>query len=75
MGMYDSIIVTCPNCGQEHEFQSKSGDCLLSVYNLDNCPNNVLSNVNRHSPVKCDCGVFLEIDIENRKVIIINNEK
>jgi hypothetical protein len=75
MGMFDSIIVSCPKCGQEHEFQSKGGDCLLDVYNLDNSPDDVLSNANRHSPVKCDCGVLLEIDIENRKVIIIDNEE
>ncbi len=29
MGMFDSVIVTCPNCYAEVEFQSKGGKCDL----------------------------------------------
>lgn len=29
MGMYDSLYVDCPQCGNELEFQSKSGPCAL----------------------------------------------
>ena len=57
MGLYDSVMVKCPKCGEEkNEFQSKSGECLLDVYTLENCPNDVMVNVNRHSPCKCNCG-------------------
>lgn len=69
MGMFDTIHVNCPVCGEEHEFQSKSGECLLRCYSLDNCPDDVLINANRHSPNKCDCGSSLSIDVYNRKVI------
>ena len=65
MGLYDSVMVPCPRCGKEHEFQSKSGDCILEVYTLENCPGDVLLNVNRHAP-KCACGVSFRIDIANR---------
>ena len=34
MGMYDSVWVKCPKCGEENEFQSKSGECILGFYNL-----------------------------------------
>lgn len=34
MGMYDSVMVRCPKCGEEHEFQSKSGECLLMFTHL-----------------------------------------
>lgn len=29
MGMFNSVYVPCPNCGTEHELQSKSGSCSL----------------------------------------------
>jgi RNase P subunit RPR2 len=72
MGMYDSVMVSCPKCGKEHEFQSKSGDCLLEVYTLENCPDDVMANVNRHSPCKCDCGTLFQVDIATRKAVVVD---
>lgn len=69
--MYDSVIVKCPKCEAEHEFQSKSGDCFLNVFTLEDCPDDVMVNVNRHSPYKCDCGVSIEVDIARRKAVIV----
>lgn len=70
MGMYDSVNVPCPKCGNLSEFQSKGGCCLLRCYNLENCPDDVLSDVNRHAPNQCDiCGDWFNVDIDNRKVI------
>lgn len=70
MGMYDSVIVRCPNCNEEHQFQTKSGQCSLDVYTLDNCPDDVMINVNRHSPCRCDCGVFFEVNKETRTAVL-----
>jgi hypothetical protein len=50
MGCLDSVLVRCPTCGTSSEFQSKGGDCLLRVCRLENCPHDVLSDVNRHAP-------------------------
>jgi len=69
MGMFDSVYVKCPKCETENEFQSKSGDCLCSNYTLENCPEDVLFDVNRHSPYRCECGILYEVDIEKRKSI------
>lgn len=69
MGMYDTIFVPCPKCGTKSEFQSKSGDCLLDVYNLSNCPDDVLQDVNRHAPNMCknkDCRTYFSVDIKKR---------
>ncbi len=74
MGMYDSVMVNCPKCGEEHEFQSKSGECLLDVYTLENCPDDVMVNVNRHSPCQCNCGFNYEVDIENRKAVMATDD-
>lgn len=70
MGMFDSVWVKCPKCNEENEFQSKSGESLLSNYTLEDCPDDILQDVNRHSPCECDCGCKYSIDIKNRKVII-----
>ena len=74
MGLYDTILVECPNCGTEHEFQSKSGKCMMRTYTLHDCPKDVMFNANRHSPRECDCGISFEVDIEKRKAKIITNE-
>lgn len=62
MGMFDTIWVPCPTCGKKEGFQSKSGDCLLRDYELDEAPMNVLLDVNRHSPYQCtDCNTVFEV--------------
>lgn len=71
MGMYDTILVKCPSCGEEHHFQSKSGECLLSYYELEECPEDVMWDANRHSPYQCGCGLKLEIDVESKKVVVV----
>lgn len=71
MGLYDSVWVKCPKCNEKNEFQSKSGFCFLGNYGLENCPDDVLIDINRHSPIKCDCGCLYEVDIENKTPTII----
>ena len=71
MGMYDSVIVECPKCGEQHYFQSKSGECMLDVYTLDDCPDDVMADVNRHSPYKCYCGSFIQVDIATRRAVLV----
>lgn len=64
MGVFDAVNVPCPKCGKVSEFQSKGGDCLLKVYDLDNCPPDVLSDVNRHGPEDCDnCGTLFAVQV------------
>lgn len=67
--MFDSVWIKCPKCGEENEFQSKSGDCCLDNYTIENCPDDVLQNVNRHAPIKCDCGCKYQVDISKRAVV------
>ena len=45
MGMFDSVFIDCPDCGEPVEFQSKSGDNTLEKYTLDNCPLVVLFGI------------------------------
>ncbi len=64
MGMFDTVLVPCPACGEPSEFQSKGGDCTLTTYTLDEAPDDVLRDVNRHAPnhcTKCDTKFAVEI--------------
>jgi len=69
MGMYDVVLVNCPKCGKENEFQSKSGSCTLSYYKFKECPDDVFEDINRHAPYKCDCGILIIIDTDRKKVV------
>ena len=75
MGVYDTVIVKCPNCGVENDFQSKSGDCTCATYTLENCPYDVLFDINRHFPCICECCNLYEVDREHRKAILVLNEQ
>lgn len=71
MGCYDSVMVPCPKCGERREFQSKSGDCNLASYNLEEAPVDVLADVNRHGARRCDgCGTLFEVGPGARPVAI-----
>lgn len=64
MGMFDEVRVPCPTCGKTAYFQSKGGDCLLVTYELHKAPDNVLSNINRHSPYICEaCRTPFKVEI------------
>jgi len=41
MGMFDTVIIKCPYCTIELEWQSKAGPCHLNHYHADNCPESV----------------------------------
>ena len=71
MGMFDSVYVPCPKCNTEAEFQSKGGDCCLENYTLKDVPNNVLSDINRHSPKVCsECGESFYVKVKQEKPAI-----
>ena len=68
MGMYDTVTVPCPTCSERGEFQSKSGDCKLATYSLDDAPDDVLLDVNRHSPLRCHvCGTLYSVEVSGSR--------
>lgn len=65
MGCFDTIRVPCPSCGKRHDCQSKSGPCNLRTYNLENAPQDVLFDVNRHGPYTCEgCGRVFTVRLQ-----------
>jgi hypothetical protein len=74
MGTYDTVNVPCPVCNTLEQFQSKGGDCTLREYELESCPPDVLSNINRHSPHQCiKCNTYFAVDESVRKSIKVTN--
>jgi hypothetical protein len=60
MGMFDSFMATCPDCGKQVEFQSKAGDCLLNEYTVTNVPAMVACDLDGDVG-SCECGRLLTI--------------
>lgn len=59
MGMFDSLYVKC-TCGKEVEFQSKTGECSLARYTLDDCPPKVAAGLIGETQT-CECGENLTL--------------
>ena len=65
MGVYDTVTIPCPKCGEPYNAQSKGGDCVLAHYTLEEAPTDVLTNVNRHAPFECDkCGTIFHVELQ-----------
>ena len=66
--MYDSLYVSCPECGNELEFQSKSGECCISSYKKGNLIPEVAIGMNGDT-IRCQfCNhrIILICDIPRR---------
>ncbi len=64
MGMFDSLIVQCPHCNNNVEFQSKAGECCLTDYNINDCPPNILGDLNDQFEYCKNCGKIVFIRVE-----------
>jgi len=60
MGMFDSVMFPCPDCGRHIEAQSKSGPCTLQRHWYTQVPEDVAQDVNRHAPFTCLCGKVVQ---------------
>lgn len=38
MGLYDSIYLKCPHCGEQEEVQSKAGKCDMEIFDKNSVP-------------------------------------
>lgn len=45
MGMHDTLVISCPRCGEETEFQSKAGPCSMTEYQVYDAPLAILAVV------------------------------
>ena len=76
MGVYDTVIVPCPRCGERHDFQSKSGPCDMKFYELDETPDDVFDDINRHAPTECfNCGTWFHVDEKTKDIAFSTKEE
>ena len=61
MGVFDKVWVTCPECGEGIEFQSKAGDCMMDNYTLDNVPKKILSSIKGEAEACERCHTVVKI--------------
>lgn len=64
MGMFDSVNVPCPRCGEMLEFQSKAGDCTLAEYRLDNAPPEIIGDISRDQQWCSGCQATVGIRVQ-----------
>lgn len=62
MGLFDRVWATCPQCGTQHEFQSKGGVCYMMDYQLETAPLEVLGDINKGFDCE-ECGRTYVIQI------------
>lgn len=74
MGLYDSVMTTCPACGVEFEIQSKGGDCAMDVYGAADVPLAVAAAV-KGKLLSCDaCGAGFSVasDVPDRVAVTLD---
>lgn len=61
MGLFDSLIVICPNCGKKTEIQSKVGPCVLDMFKWeDDLPVWLMASLDNTTETCDACGkIFL----------------
>ena len=62
MGCYNSILAKCKECGKTIEFQTKSGSCCQSEFNINDAPLQELQGV-EGDLLTCECGT-------NNKIVV-----
>ena len=60
MGMYDSVIIDCPYCGENLEFQSKAGLCELQAFSSRDVPPDIAEDL-INTEQECKCGKILKL--------------
>jgi NMD protein affecting ribosome stability and mRNA decay len=61
MGLFDTVLFTCPECGEKVEKQSKAGDCYLAEISQSQVPIEIAQDI-LGQLVKCDdCNFYFHI--------------
>jgi hypothetical protein len=69
MGLFDSVAVKCPQCKETHYTQSKTGECSLDEFQLNECPPKILWDINGDK-FSCKCGTKFRIVIISKEVMV-----
>lgn len=65
MGLFDSVYVACPHCGEQNEMQSKAALYpRCNNYTLDTAPPEILVDLGVSGPNHCEnCGGLFRVNV------------
>jgi len=70
MGMFDTLVIDCPECYEQVEIQSKAGRCCMDTYNIYTVPDEILLSL-RDKHIVCEkCGHIVTISF-NRVINLL----
>jgi hypothetical protein len=61
MGMYDTVWVNCPKCGEPYDMQTKIGECRLHEYSIHTAPLELLLHLSKESIVCPKCNTLYNL--------------
>lgn len=61
MGLYDSVVMNCPQCGLAVEAQSKAGECNLNVFDRLNAPLSIKADIIGYVTQCTHCGKSVKV--------------
>ena len=63
MSSYDTVWVTCPECGDAIDFQSYAGSCLHDHFELNDTPTEILLDLNEQIEDCDNCHTLVRMGI------------
>lgn len=61
MGVFNTIIVDCPSCGEPVEFQTKSGTCALSYFHISDVSEKEIEGIMGRTNYCTNCKIKVKI--------------
>ena len=70
MGSFDTLHITCPNCGKIHPVQSKAGKCMMHDYTPQDAPLAIIAEfAGEH--IQCEnCDTIYRVSVQHFVQII-----
>lgn len=63
MGLYKTVLITCPECHDVTEAQSKAGPEGSDIYEIEDAPLDILIDL-QHQVIKCHtCQHYMKIQL------------
>ena len=72
MGMFDELLVKCPNCNKEVSFQSKAGECIMHTYHIDDVPDGIAIDLDGEYMICSNCGNYVSISTQAMISIMVS---
>ena len=65
MGMFDTVSLACPHCGERTEFQTKAGQCLGMNYEIESVPARIAESLSERAVTctSCDQPIFFSAKV------------